>query len=53
MFNYAVLMAALLYNNLCVYYFINVIYDKVFEYKLLASIHVKSFLSVYICKFNS
>lgn len=28
------------YNNLCVYYFIKVIYDKVFEYKLLASIHV-------------
>lgn len=35
---------SLLYNNLCVYYFIKVIYDKVFEYKLLASIHVK-FLS--------
>lgn len=35
---------SLSYNNLCVYYFINVIYDKVFEYKLLASIHVK-FLS--------
>lgn len=31
---------SLSYNNLCVYYFINVIYDKVFEYKLLASIHV-------------
>lgn len=43
---------SLLYNNLCVYYFINVIYDKVFEYKLLASIHTK-FSSVYICKFNS
>ena len=40
------------YNNLCVYYFINVIYDKVFEYKLLASIHIHG-LSVYICKFNS
>ena len=43
---------SLSYNNLCVYYFINVIYDKVFEYKLLASIHIHG-LSVYICKFNS
>lgn len=42
-----------LYNNLCVYYFIKVIYDKVFEYKLLASIHVKFLSAVYICKFNS